>query len=244
MIETKDGKRIVVSADDFGISKLANVRILEGVRKGLIDRVEVMMSENVDEEEVRELKRSGIKLDIHLHLIRHDSDYWQGDRNLKERTAKQLLGFAFNYLTGRKSAGKTRLQWAIQIERFRELFGQDPEGIGSHEYIHFFPPYLKAVLELSDRYGIPYVRIGRSDLGLDSPKARILDLLRQANMRRHFRERSAATSDYMVSFDWIDDWDKFVERLPAGTETEVIFHPEREEEAAFIEKTLSRYVSD
>lgn len=238
MIHIDKNKRIIISADDFGISKLANVKILDGVRRKVIDRVEVMVSENLSEEEIEELRNSGVKLDIHLHLIRHDSNYWQGDRRLKEQAAKRLVAFAFNYLTGRKSSDKVELQWAIQIEKFRELFGRNPDGIGSHEYIHFFPPYLKAVLNLAGRYGIPYIRLGKRFFPFENDVARILEWLRKKNIRRHWKDDKLETSDFMASFDWISDWESFIKDLPDESETEVVFHPEREEEFLFMEEKL------
>jgi len=239
MITAGKGKRIIISADDFGISKLANVNILDGIRKKAIDRVQIMISDNLSDEEIEELKNSGVKLDIHLHLIRHDSDYWQGDRRLKEQAAKRLVAFALNYLTGRKSSEKVGLQWAIQIEKFRELFGRNPDGIGSHEYIHFFPPYLATVLNLAEKYEIPYIRIGEKGMSFENNISRILDWLRRKNMIRHWKNRNLKTSDFMASFDWIEDWDSFLADLPDDSETEVVFHPEREEEYSFIDKKLN-----
>jgi len=235
MIKEEDRKKVIVSADDFGISNVANVNILALLKLGKIDRVSVMMSENISREEADELLQSGVKIDIHLHLIKHDSDYWQGNRRLHESAPKRLLFFFLNYIFGRNSSEKVELKWAVQIEKFRELFGRNPDGIGSHEYIHFFPPYFKAILKLAQKYEIPFVRLGIYSFEQENNISKILDWLRKKN-NRAFKKSGKASSEYMVSLDWISSPAKFIENLPENTRTEIVCHPERQDEYEMLEK--------
>lgn len=234
MLTENNRKKAVFSADDFGISKLANVNILRAVRSGKLDRVEVMISENLSQEEVRELKNSGVKLDIHLHLVDYNSNYWRGDRRLHESAVRRSVLFFIKYIFGKTAPEKVELQWAIQIEKFEEIFGQVPDGIGSHEYIHYFPPYLRVVLRLKERYRIPFVRFGRKEFNCNNPVAKALNWLRRRNLSMLDRKK-IETTDRMVSFDWTNNLD-FLEKLPEESLTEVVFHPEREDELAFLEK--------
>lgn len=234
MLEKKDRQKAVFSADDFGISKLANANILRMIRMGKLDRVEIMISENISPEEVAELKRSGIKLDIHLHLIDQNSDYWQGNRRLHESALPRVFSFLFRYIAGRTVSEKVELQWAIQIERFEELFGRIPDGIGSHEYIHYFPPYMKVVLRLGERYGIPFVRFGKKGFVCDSLVAKVLNRLRVKSLTE-VAAGKLVTTDHMISFDWVNNLN-FLERLPEGRTAEVVFHPERDDEFRFLER--------
>jgi len=227
--------KIIISADDFGISSVANANILSLVRKGKIDRVSVMISENLDDDDVTELKKSGVKIDIHLHLVKYDSDFWKGNRHLYEGAAKRLILFLLNYISGRRSADKVELQWAIQIEKFRELFGRSPDGIGSHEYIHFFPPYMKAVLKLAKKYEIPFVRMGTRSTNHQNNVARILNWQRAENLRL-FQISNLKTTDFLVSLDWSPDLVGYIRTLPVGTITEIVCHPEREEELEILLK--------
>lgn len=232
IVEAK--KKAVFSADDFGISKLANANILRIIRTGKLDRVEVMISENLSAEEVEELKKSQVKLDIHLHLVDYNSNYWRGDRRLREGAVKRAAIFLLKYVLGKTAPEKVELQWAIQIEKFEELFGKAPDGIGSHEYIHYFPPYLRAILRLGEKYKISFVRFGRSDFVCDSSVTKVLNWLRKKG-REIVKKTAMQTTDYIVSFDWVNNLD-FLAKLPKETLTEVVFHPEREEEFNFLEK--------
>lgn len=230
-------KKLIISADDFGISRLADVNILRLAESGKIDRVAVMMSPNLSDKEVERLKNSNVRIDIHLHLIKEDSDYWLGNRRLKEGAAKRMIAFVFNFFTGRASSEKIALKWAIQIENFYEVFGRYPDGIGSHEYIHFFPPYFKAVLKLAKKYEIPYVRLGSKKYNCGNKVAMVLGWLRRKNMVA-FEKYGLETSDYMVSLDWAEDASKIFHIISKEGRTELVCHPEREEEFEFMRNNL------
>lgn len=231
------GKNLIISADDFGISKLADVNILALTEAGKIDRVAVMMSPNLNESEAKRLMASGVKIDIHLHLIKSDSDYWTGNRRLKEGAAKRMISFVYNFMTGKSSPEKVALKWAIQIERFREIFGRNPDGIGSHEYIHFFPPYMKAVLKLADKYKIPFVRMGKKNFNGGNLISKILNWQRRKNIKSFMEHKNISTTDYMASLDWFSaNLEDFLKNLPDNGSIEMVCHPEREEELELLKE--------
>ena len=235
MSDIKQKDNLFFSADDFGISKLANVNILALLEEGKLDRVSVMISENLSPKDVQKLKNSGAKLDIHLHLVKQDSDYWRGNRLMREGIVKRLVCFFLNFVSGKSRPQKVSLRWAVQIEKFREIFGQSPDGIGSHEYIHCFPPYLKETIHLAQKYQIPYLRFGRNDFTCERrPIAQMINWLRKRR-KEQVKESGLETTDYMFSFDWFDNLD-FLKDLPTQATSEIVFHPERENEYEFLSK--------
>lgn len=235
MADNRKKDNVFFSADDFGISKLANVNILALLEKGKLDRVAVMISENLSSDDVRKLKNSGAKIDIHLHLVKQGSDYWRGNRLLREGIAKRVFCFFLNFFSGKASPQKVALRWAVQIEKFREIFGKNPDGIGSHEYIHYFPPYLKETIRLAKKYQIPYLRFGINDFTCERrPVAQVINWLRKQT-RGQVAESNLETTDHMFSFDWFGNLD-FLENLPTKTTVEIVFHPEREDEFEFLAK--------
>lgn len=224
MLDNKIKEKLIISADDFGISPLANQKILELVRLGKMDRVEVMMNGFVSQEEADELNRFGVKLDIHFDL----EDGIKENRKLKEGVSKRAVIFLWNYITGKTRGKGIEKKWSEQTDRFVKLFGKKPDGASSHQYIHYFPPYFRMILKLAQRYGIPFVRIGKKGIIKEkSNVCRILSFLQNKD-KKYFNQDFSST-DYMVSLDWIKDLNHFLQNIPEG-KTEIVCHPERAEE--------------
>lgn len=240
---------LILAADDFGVSKLANRRILELARAKKLDRVAVMAGGIYSPEEIKTLLASGVKLDIHLYVL--PPGYFQNRSGEKRENILKRLGvFLVDLTGGRYGAGKVRLVWQQQIEDFYKTFGKYPDGINSHEHLHFFPGLFRAALRLKDKFSVPYLRLGKVKLRLPwNNVAFVLDSLRRADIRLNklifpppgdskIYPGELNTSDYLVSFDWLKNPDKFFENLPAPSQTELVFHPERENEYEFLMKNF------
>lgn len=223
-------RSIIVSADDFGISRLASENILKLVKLGKVDRVEVMTSENISPSQVEELVNSGVKIDVHLHFAKDKLDFWQNnERKIETSAVRRGVKFLWNYIFGDGSVRNIEKEWLSQVESFIKIFGKVPDGISSHEYVHFFPPYFKCVLGLCEKFGIKYIRFGKKDLESRNIISKILNWLRKINIE-NLNKASLNSSDFMVSFDWTGNLD-FVSKKDFGNNSvEVVFHPEKENE--------------
>lgn len=221
---------LVVSADDFGISQQANQRILELVAAKKVDRVAVLARGIFSAEEVEKLKASGVALDVHLESVIRPRN-----RKLKDSVLKRLILFVFRFFFGQTNGGVMELEWIKQIELFREKFGRYPDGINSHEYIHFFPAYFKIAVKLGDKFQIPHLRFGKA--GITKGRGNVWRILRwlQKKDTTLFARAKAESADWIVSLDWIRNLKLFLTTLPEG-KIEMITHPEREEEWQLIKK--------
>jgi predicted glycoside hydrolase/deacetylase ChbG (UPF0249 family) len=232
------GKNITVSADDFGISKIASENILKLVESGKLDRVEVMMSHNITQEKAKILLDSGVKIDIHFHLAKDKLDIWQ-DRKEEyvENSLKRIIVFVAEYFFSRDKIRETKNEWNLQLEDFRKVFGKYPDGIGSHEHIHFFPAYFKIMMEIASKNDIIFVRFGKKSFGNFHPVSLILNFLRFFNLS-YFKKFGSQmkTTDFFVSFDWIKNNSNPLKCISLEKETELVFHPERPDEFEFLEK--------
>jgi predicted glycoside hydrolase/deacetylase ChbG (UPF0249 family) len=225
---------LIVSADDFGVSEKANARILELAKVKKLDRVAVMMGGKISAEEAKELLETGAKLDIHLHF--YSKDYFEKRKGESENGAfSRFFIFLIDFTVGRYSSAKVKMIWQNQIEEFHALFGKYPDGLNSHEHTHFFPTFFRAALKLKNKFAISYLRLGRKKIPMRFiPVAFVLNTLRRFDIKKG----DINTSDYLVSFDWIKDQPKFFENLPKAGQTELIFHPEREEEFQFLKENF------
>jgi chitin disaccharide deacetylase len=217
--------RLFVSADDFGVSPRANRNIRYLISMGKIDRVGVMAYGKFSDKEIDEISRSGVKLDIHLDIL-HEFHENRGKRQSPILRGIEFLGKLF---TGKLSSKKIEADWRKQIEKFKEIFGKNPDGINSHEHVHFFPPFFKVALKLETEYSIPYIRFGDSVSMLHHKLiAHILHFLRIVN-KKACKRAGCVSSGSLVSLDWINNLDKFMDNLPEGT-IEIACHPELAED--------------
>ncbi|MCW1887957.1 MAG: ChbG/HpnK family deacetylase [Candidatus Moranbacteria bacterium] len=232
----KDLPQVYISVDDFGISELANTNILTLVAAKKIDRVSVMMNGILKPEEVRMLLDANIKLDIHLD--RKQSIH--KNRKLRGGLFGRLIEFVWSYFFGSNKPSRVRVAWHDQLRKFQEVFGKSPDGLNTHEHVHYFPPYMKVLLLLAKEYEIPFVRLGYKNTRNYTAVAFIINLLRGFN-KGALRQSKVVTTERMLSFDWLSHTGPFVDfqaHLEKGTVTEVVFHPERQEEFEYMQNFL------
>jgi predicted glycoside hydrolase/deacetylase ChbG (UPF0249 family) len=240
---------LIISVDDFGISEKANRAILELAKEKKIDRASVMIGGKITKEEAGGLLESGVKIDIHLHFLKKNF-FTDREKEPEGGIVKRITVFLADFLIGVYSSAKIKIIWKNQIEEFKKIFGKYPDGINSHEHIHFFPPLFKTALKIKNELGISYIRLGKLDYFQKFGKiSYVLNKLRRINFRRNlifFTPLGIArshpfelnTSDFLVSFDWIKNEEKFFENILEDTQIELVFHPERDREYKFLKENF------
>ena len=223
---------LVLNADDFGISQKANENILKLIELQKLDRISVMTDGLISPQEIAKLLASDVKLDVHLNLKKIDLS---ATRKNKEGVFSRLFYFLFLYFNGTLGAASAEVSWEEQVEKFETLFGKKPDGLNSHQHIHFFPAYLKILLKLCKKYNIGYLRFGKCCLRKNiNLICFILNTLRLKNLKT-FSQSGIATSDLLISLDWIKNIEKFSKEFPQK-KTEIACHPERDLEFEIIKK--------
>lgn len=222
-------QKIIISADDFGKSALANKNILELAKLDKLDRVAVLINGTFDYEEIEQLKNTQVKIDLHLDLP-------LGTKIPGNGIFSRTMFFFYFYISGRIIPRAMRKEWRDQIEKFHNIFQKYPNGINSHQHIYYFPPYFKIALSLAKEFRIPYIRFGKvSVVKKYNIISWILHFLHFICFSRFLRA-NLHSSDFLVSFDWIRNWENFQKKLPS-TETEIIFHPEIKKELDILKRT-------
>lgn len=221
-----DRCRLIVSADDFGISRKANHNILRLISLGKIDRVSVMVRGGLEPVELALLVQSGVKLDIHWDT--GDCISGSASRHIAPAPLRILL-FLFHYVSGSHGAEVIEGLWRNQMEKFKQLFGRYPDGVNSHEHIHFFPPYFRVACALGRHYGASHLRFGTKGIfPRMNLQAQVIDWLRRTD-QRGVMEGPIPSSEYMTSLNWKPDLQDLTDCHPHGR-VEVVCHPEVDEE--------------
>jgi predicted glycoside hydrolase/deacetylase ChbG (UPF0249 family) len=227
----KSRKKFILSADDFGISPLANKNVLALVKARKLDRISLMTEGAFTPKELEKLAQSGVKIDLHLEA----GSKKKHKKEVKESALLRALAFSMKLLSKKMRSDSVEAHWEGQIEKFYALVGKYPDGLNSHQHIHFFPPYFRLLIKLAKKYGIHYIRFGQySIIKSNTHVYRILAWLHKKDSRA-FHSSELRSSDHLISLDWIKKMEKFLDQKPTGT-IEIVCHPERKKEFEMIKK--------
>ncbi len=234
-------EKVTVSFDDFGISETSNDNIIALMALEKIDRISIMVHGVLRSSDIEFLLRSGAKLDIHLDRKNEILD----NRKLQDGFLKRLLLFIGDHFFGEGRPEKVQWIWEEQLKKFQILFHKNPDGLNSHEHVHFFPSYFQVLLKLAQKYDIPEVRFGTQATKNYTFVALALNILRKFNTPAFRRAGVSSTSDILISWDWVHTLPRqtLITQLAHNQKTEIIFHPERPEEFATLKAFFNHPVS-
>ncbi|QQS60998.1 MAG: ChbG/HpnK family deacetylase [Candidatus Moraniibacteriota bacterium] len=227
-------KKICISADDFGMCRLGNDRTLFLLEQKKIHRISCLVYGEYNEDDIQRLVASNAKLDIHLDTETEVKQEGSGRGSVARRGLYFLYEFWF---TKKYLSKKMEQEWEKQILLFYKKFGKYPDGLNTHQHIHYFFPFFRVLIRLSKKYSISYIRLGKNSFYVPDAVAIILDILRIFDITLLKRSKKQ-TSDVLLSFDWFRQGNFLtIETLYSrlqGRNIEIIFHPKREEDFVFL----------
>lgn len=162
------GPRLIVSADDFGMSTGVNAGILRAHRKGILTEVGLMVTGQAFSEAV-ELARSNPRLGVGLHLTLAQG--WAAapaeeipllaDSKGSFRMNPIWSGLRFFFLPGVRA--QLRREIRAQLDKFKGT-GLPLSHVDGHVTIHAHPTVLSILIECAPEYGIRSVRLPKEPL--------------------------------------------------------------------------------
>ena len=155
-------KRIIINADDFGLSDGVNEAVAQAHTEGVLTSATIMVNmpaANKAVKIVRQLPRLGVG--VHLNLTE--------GRPVSQSTGINLLlngdgQFAYSpAILSLFSLGGYKIRKAIQAELEAQIQwvidnGIKPTHLDSHKHIHTFPAMFSIVCQLARRFGIRAIR--------------------------------------------------------------------------------------
>lgn len=145
--------KLILNADDFGLSPSINKGIIDCFKEGLISSTTMMMNTPYTEEAIKLAKENGLKsVGIHLNLTYGKSVLPASEvPSLVDENGVFhyvcMLGYYTQYLDAKK-------ELRAQIEKFLAS-GLKPTHLDHHHYFNEIPNILKAYLELAQEYNLP-----------------------------------------------------------------------------------------
>jgi len=155
------GKRLIVCADDFGLTKGVNNGIIKCFQKGILTSTS-LMANGPKFRHALHLAEKNPGLDVGIHLTLTDLS------PLRPYLIKNLIKTNGKFFTSYLKVIKKILlkpttltqiedEFRFQIEHILQK-GIIPSHINSHKHIHIFPPIWKIVIKLAWVYQIPFIR--------------------------------------------------------------------------------------
>ena len=156
-------RRLIVNADDFGLTAGVNRAIVEGHQQGMITSSTLMANGSAFAEAVG-LTQSSPRLSVGCHVVLVDgtpiSPASQVSSLLDEGKQKfrtSITDFARQCLRGKLVAREIEAEAEAQIRKLQDA-GIAVSHIDTHKHTHLFPQVLRPVLQAARKCGVRAVR--------------------------------------------------------------------------------------
>lgn len=248
-------KRVIINADDFGLSPGVNRGILAAFREGILSSTTMLVNlSHFDEAVSLALANPDLPVGIHLSLLWgapvSDPDSVPSLVGHNGLFPRSLGVLARRYFSGTLRLEHVRTEFRAQIDRFQRA-GLTPTHVDTHKHVHCLPGVLEALAAAAGERGIERVRLPYED-GSErrSPreifpaprrswKARLkTDVVRYLcrNGRSTLTRRGLRTTDHFTGISDMDCLDADALRFILGNlrdgVTELMCHPGYDDEFA------------
>lgn len=236
-------KRLILTADDFGLSRPVNEAIEEAHRKGCLTSASLMTGAEATADAVERARRiSSLKIGLHLVLA-------DGSSTLPSYEIPDLVSQAgefpshffragFNFFFSPRVKRQLEAEILAQFEVFRRT-GLPLDHVTTHHHLHLHPTISALILKAGRAYGLRAMRLPYES-PLASWRASGNGFLRRTStwlllspwlslLRKRLRQASVWSNDFL--FGMYDSGQlchdlmlRFLKLLPSGI-GEIYFHP-------------------
>jgi chitin disaccharide deacetylase len=144
-------RALIVNADDFGLTRGVSAGILAAHRHGIVTSTTVMITLDIDREQLAEARDCGLGLGLHTNLT-------LGKPLTRGRSLVDGKG-AFvrdaRRAAARAEARDVRAEVEAQVARFEKLVKRLPTHLDTHHHVGLYAPVRDVVLDVARTLGIP-----------------------------------------------------------------------------------------
>ena len=162
------GHRLIVNADDFGLSASVNAAVIRAHREGILTTASLMVSEPGFTEAVQ-LARENPRLGVGLHLtllMGHSAlppEKIPGLVNARGEFSNRPVGVGLGYFFNRGLREQLRAEIHAQFEKFHAT-GLPLDHVNGHLHLHLHPVVFKILMADADQLRIRHLRLTRDCL--------------------------------------------------------------------------------
>jgi len=161
-------RRLIVNADDFGLSPSVNAAVIRAHREGVLTTASLMVGEAGFAEAVQ-LARENPKLGVGLHLaLLHGHAVLPPEKipglvNSRGEFSNSPVGVGMKYFFDNDLREQLRAEIHAQFEKFRAT-GLPLDHVNGHLHLHLQPVIFKILMDDSEKLGIRHLRLTRDCL--------------------------------------------------------------------------------
>jgi len=237
-------KKIILTADDFGLSFRINEAVEEAHRRGILTAASLMVAGKATADAVERARRSP-SLKVGLHLVLVDGSPVSPPETIpnlvdqKGRLSSPLFGAGINFFFWPKVRQELQAEIRAQFEAFRKT-GLPLDHVNAHHHMHLHPTISELILKIGRDFGMKAMRLPYEPL-FPSWRASRKSLLRRIGnwllvapwvslLRKKFNRAGMYSNDFVFGMNDsghmnLDLVLRFLSQLPPGV-TEIYFHPE------------------
>lgn len=164
----KLARRLIVNADDFGLSRSVNQAVIRAHREGILTTASLMVNEPGFDEAVK-LAKENPKLGAGLHLtLLHGhstlpSEKIPGLVNAQREFSNSPVIAGMNYFFNGGLREQLHAEIHAQFEKFHST-GLPLDHVNGHLHLHLHPVIFKILMTDSEKLGIRHLRFARDCL--------------------------------------------------------------------------------
>ncbi len=160
--------RLIVNADDFGLSPSVNQAVIRAHREGILTTASLMVNEAGFDEAVK-LAKENPKLGVGLHLtLLHGHSALPPEKipglvNRRHEFSNSPVGVGMIYFFDDVLREQLRAEIHAQFEKFRST-GLSLDHVNGHLHLHLHPVIFQILMDDSEQLGIRHLRLTRDCL--------------------------------------------------------------------------------
>jgi chitin disaccharide deacetylase len=236
-------KRLIVTADDFGMSLAVNEAVGNAHRQGILSAASLMVAGDAAADAIARARRLP-NLGVGLHLVLVDGKPFLPPEQLPDlvdrtgRLPNALATLGTRLYVSAAARYQAEIETRAQLAAFRDT-GLPLDHVNAHHHFHFHPAVRDILIRLAPEFGIRAVRIPREPAwrtwraGGDRAAARAINKAMlgrfAARLKAGLDRAGIARNDWQLGLSDTGAMDadrmkKLLMRLPDGV-TELYSHP-------------------
>jgi hopanoid biosynthesis associated protein HpnK len=235
-------RRLIINADDFGLTSGVNRGILESHRNGVVTS-STLMACGARFDQAAALAAQTPKLSVGCHVVLVDGSSALSDEKVSSLVAagtapprfrESLISFACLAAAGRLDEEQLENEVTAQIQKLQAA-GIAVSHLDSHKHTHMFPVALRAILRAAGNCGVrairnPFEPLVFAKVGRWKRQFQLRILRRyRASFRNELAKTGMVTPDGCIGIAvtgglTLAAFQSLIERLPEGT-WEFVSHP-------------------